>query len=98
MKQRNIFPKVIKLFLAIILVIFIYFSIYTFIQKKQNLKKPEFITTTRTKGNLMKQIVAVGNLKPVSEIEVGSQISGKIKKKSDGSRIQFGKRKKQYRQ
>ena len=48
--------------------------------KKKSAVKPEFTTAKVTRGDVTQTVTATGTLKPVVNIEVGSQISGIIQK------------------
>jgi HlyD family secretion protein len=48
--------------------------------KNKQEKEPEFRTAPATKGDLIQYVTATGQLNPVTNVEVGSQISGIISK------------------
>jgi HlyD family secretion protein len=48
--------------------------------REQKVTGPEFETTTVTRGDLEKVVAATGELNPLVQVEIGSQISGTISK------------------
>ena len=47
--------------------------------KSQGEKKPEFLTTKVTRGDITQAVTATGDLQPVVVVDVGAQVSGQIK-------------------
>jgi len=52
---------------------------YTFIQKGEN-NKLEYQTAKIKRGDLKQVVMATGSLSPITQVEVGSQVSGRIAK------------------
>lgn len=48
--------------------------------KKSAQGKVDFVTETVAKGNISNSITATGTIEPVTEVEVGTQVSGIIDK------------------
>jgi HlyD family secretion protein len=48
--------------------------------REQQIVGPEYETTTVTRGDLEKRVAATGDLNPLVQVEIGSQISGTIDK------------------
>ena len=42
-------------------------------------KEPEFQTTKVTRGDITQAVTATGDLQPVTQVDIGAQVSGQIK-------------------
>ncbi|EEF59889.1 efflux RND transporter periplasmic adaptor subunit [Pedosphaera parvula] len=78
LKRDSVFSLVTLLVVIVLLAVAAGTGIW--IWKNQGEKEPEFRTAQVTKGDLIQAVTATGQLNPVTNVQVGSQISGIIDK------------------
>ncbi|MFI3239147.1 MAG: efflux RND transporter periplasmic adaptor subunit [Bacteroidales bacterium] len=65
-----------RIIIAILLIIVIVVGVLFFLPKKGGEQSSKWITSTVTSENIVQSITATGTVEPVTEVEVGTQVSG----------------------
>ena len=70
--------KKVKWIIAIILIVIVIF--YVVFDKKMNVSNLEYTYTNIEKGTIELSVLSTGSLEAINTVEIGTQISGTVKK------------------